>query len=279
MNEQEQQRHLHRIRTEGKHTRALTADDLKSARDIEPWVYANLGQQGAEEFKTCKLVDYPTMVVPASLLMTVSFSLLFAITRDDINATPDNLPQEHMLRQVAGHSYIFCMAGSALLALMCVNLASQKALSYCNTPAPVVPHFNHIWRDLRNAALVDGAMDPPWWIKQLHSPDKWESAVCRVQNGFFWHRMNPLLMGYHSKAQYSSAKLFHRAVDFLNVGAALGVYLKFGPSYCILITPMFYLTARQLRAAQDLEYKVPWELMWMSIPRDDVEKPSTDMHV
>ena len=62
-------------------------------------------------------------------------------------------------------------------------------------------------------------------------------------------------------------------VPTFNAGIAIGAFLKFGAGYSIMLGVLFYITATEVKHIKDTEYKLPWEAMWRTLPRERIEQP------
>ena len=218
---------------------------------IEPWVHGNVGEEGAQEYKQAALGSISFWMMPATLLMTVSFSLIFGISIEEIQSTPHGFPHEALVRAAAGHAYQVLMATSALLALRCINTYSLYNITVCNTPANFVPHIRSAQLEVRNAALATWEM-----------PD-WDDAALQRLRAVSWPLRLLEWLGVPDRFL-----AFYAAVDCLDAALCLGAYLKYGISNAVVLAPLFYVVGQELRLRYTLDFKRPWELMSMNIAND-----------
>lgn len=247
----------------GCHTRELTADDLESgALGIDPFIRGNIGVEGANEYKQARLHYYNAWVIPAALLMTVSFGLVFAVSTDEIGSTPIGFPFERVVRSLAGHAYMLAMTTSALLALRCINTYSQQILRTCMLPATLIPHANRVWKDVRANTKHSDAIQTPDWVWQMQEPGEWETQVEELRRTRWPFQILKKL----NVPDASDA--FFAATECLSTGIALGAYLKYGPSYAMMLGIPSYITARELRFREQRDYRIAWKMAAASIDCD-----------
>lgn len=276
--------YLQIITTQPISTRGLNDKDVElGAEKIEPWIVANLGDDGATQYKNARLAHAQTWVIPASLLMTVSFGFMFMVTREEIAATPDGIPYEGIVRSVVGHLYVLCMALSAVQALRCVNHYSQYQLGLNNTPAKLVPFYEIIKRDAYKAQFNEKSLMPFWitsvkeslaeapppyhspppaWTRLLPPTSSWQETV---DTFIRWRSWSVRLFAALKLPRANHA--FFSAIDFLNAGVALGAYLKLGIGYAAICGGLFFVCAQEMRQMKNTLCTVPIDLLWRSLPR------------
>ena len=259
--------HVQKARKAKSYSRALDLEDVEAGGFMmEPWARANIGPDGAEAFKQALLSDYHTWLVPAALLMTVSFGLLFALSKDEINATPDGFAYEHEIRVLAAHVYMLSLIMSGILALRCINSFSQMGLALCHTPATLVPHLRNIIWDVNEMAL--GKEVQPDWAAALSSPELWDQCVSDMRLDKSWpYRLAKAL---HMPDKYGA---FFGAVYTLDVGVILGAYLKFGVTYAAMMALPLFVASKEMRFRCKSDFYNPWRLMVDTMRSDDLLPP------
>lgn len=201
--------------------------------------------------------------------MTVSFGFIFAVSAQEIAATPAGYPFEWLVRSLLGHLYVLAMAYSSLQALRCVNEYTQKMLGLVQTPSKLVPHFERMCDDVNAIASAgpNGEGSDPVWTTMLRSDKEWDKIKAKIHQRSWSHRLLRRLKVQHGNYAFFSA------VDSLNAGIAIGAFLKFGAGYAIMLGVLFYITATEVKHIKDTEYKLPWEAMWRTLPRERIEQP------
>ena len=69
------------------HSRPLILEDQVLPR-ASSFIVADMGNEGAMEYRNGRMEGYMTWNMPAALLMTVSFGFTFAISSDVVQSTP-----------------------------------------------------------------------------------------------------------------------------------------------------------------------------------------------
>ena len=222
-------------------SRALTPED-QTELQLElggPWSCSDLGDEGAREWKEARIRDMSAWVLPATLLMTVSFALVHALDADSISATPHGYPYEVPFRRCVSYVYIFATATSGMLALKSINDHTQSILLFINTPAPLCPQLHHFARhefDLRQEP------EKEWW-----RPPDWKIWL----SSFMHSRLFPKLV--------HGSETFYVAVDFLCVGLLCGTFLKYGIMYSIFIAVPMFIIDIDLRVQSSQRFTGPWK--------------------
>jgi hypothetical protein len=236
------------------HTRPLTEADLDGQSPgafLKPWLQARVGVQGAEAWKQSQIEDWKTWIVPASLLMTVSFSLIAEF--DDILIEPQHgYLGEAFVRWVVAHVYLFCMASSAMLALKSINDYAMKILFSVHLPATLLPQARAYERAFKARQPV------PWCSRLL-------TAIGVEPN----------------------ARSYKLSIDLLAVGLTCAIFLRFGASFALVTAAPLFVVSRDMRHHGHAGFIDPWTAFVEKVdtaatspdeasPRipDDDEKPS-----
>jgi hypothetical protein len=130
--------------------RVLTEEDRKCFQKLGWWskvlnlyVDADLGEEGAEQFKQARLNDYASWIVAASLVMTTDFGILL-LSPGDI-AEPHKLidtqsyDSRNIIRETVLHLFLFSISVSAMLSFICMVDTTADYLSMNQIPAKLFP--------------------------------------------------------------------------------------------------------------------------------------------
>ena len=75
-------------RKDHRYSRPLELDDCDHLHRSAAFTAADIGNEGTMEYKNGRLEEWMTWNMPAALMMTVAFGLIFAVQNDVVQATP-----------------------------------------------------------------------------------------------------------------------------------------------------------------------------------------------
>lgn len=241
--------------------------------DDKAWVWADVGEDGKKkggergwdvgDYKANYLSDVTLWIVPASLLMTVSLSMIFLIGRDEIDSMPDGFPYERPIRQVAGRAYMLAMVYSSILSLRCVSQYTFRAIALTNQPNTVVPRFLRVRKGVIDA-VGRVSTDPPFWVEEMEDGlETWRTTIEELRGCGYWsyRLMQHLKIPDRSEAFVASTK-------WLFIGLTIGAYLKYGPIDSVLFAFIFWVAYAEIAFRQQMETDIPWKFMRLILKPD-----------
>lgn len=246
-----QARRRRRAESSGQPSRALTAEDDDDGIFIGTWILADMGPEGAMEYKQGRMEDWMAWNTPAALLMTVSFAFMFSIAMITVEEVRYGFPYEEHVRYLLFCVYLFSMSTSALLALKCINDHTlNNILPAANMPSKFLPEFNEFKKKHWAPAVSDGVQygrapdeDHLAWADgtkegRLH----WEQEVAK------WHQRMWVRNLFKWLQVPGGAMAYLMAIDMLNVGIFIGIFLEYGLLASMFVGPSFFLFSRDFRA-------------------------------
>ncbi len=204
--------------------RRLTQNDSKGlgrGSFYKPWVAANAD---ANEWKASLIEDWKAWIVPASLLMTVSFSMVFHLEDEMIHPSDLDNSAKDWMQYIIAHVYIVCMSSSAMLALKSINDNSQKILFAVHTPASLLPQAKAYERSYKD-----------------HQPIPWSRWLL--------HKLTGGVEG---------AKAYKLSIDLLWIGLSCGAFLRYGVSFALVIAVPLWVISIDMRYEGNHSFMHPW---------------------